>query len=418
MLYGMVPIAIAWSILCTCTYLPAIYCARLLCGISYSISLCIVPIYLAEIASTRIRGRLTILASVANQVGILLPFCVGPYVDYWQVSYVATIPLALFLASACCLIESPYYLLAKNRDADALLSLTKLRGGGGEVVNDQRSLQCHEELADIATTVNRTKINDKLEIVDIFCIAGNRRALGILFLLTMAQCCSGGFTITVYAEIIFTKIGTASVMSPQHVSIIFAGLQLVASIFSAIFIDRWGRRTLLMSTMVGMTIGYFVLATYFFRLRFNVSTLEYWPVSVVALMVITACFTAGVGVVVYCYIGELFRPNMKKIAILSYNSMSALMVFSSNKCFQIVSDDVGSDVSFVSYAVILMCLYPLVWWFVPETKGKSLDRILIELNDAGCGGHHDRRRRKRIEELDDTTTSTSTMMMRMEDDSR
>lgn len=50
------------------------------------------------------------------------------------------------------------------------------------------------------------------------------------------------------------------------------------------------------------------------------------------------------------------------------------------KLFQIVSDDLGSDYTFWGFALFTYLFIPFVWFLIPETKGKSLDVILDEIN--------------------------------------
>lgn len=81
MLVGWILIGVAESII-------LIYVSRVLCGFSYGLSYSVLPMYLAEIASDKIRGSITIILTVMAKCGILYSYLVGTYTSFHTAAWI------------------------------------------------------------------------------------------------------------------------------------------------------------------------------------------------------------------------------------------------------------------------------------------------------------------------------------------
>lgn len=125
---------------------------RLLCGTGVGMSSVLVPLYIAEIASSEMRGSLGAASSVALSLGLILVNCAGlpavTYPGFWRITLLGTIAMAVVMGVLLITIgvETPRFLLSTGRQEDALHSLRKLRGPSADVEAELHELLDYEEV--------------------------------------------------------------------------------------------------------------------------------------------------------------------------------------------------------------------------------------------------------------------------------
>lgn len=309
------------------------------------------------------------------KTGILLVYTIGRFAGFRLIAYLNLIPVVCFLCAVYWLPETPYYLLAQQKNTEARANLEWLRGHsdvGAELNRMQEAV--------------KSSIEDSVNIRELFSVRGNQRALLIVICLTAVQILCGSQAILAYAETIFLKVGSS--LDANGVSLIIGVTQLISAAFSASVVDRIGRRPLLMISIIGTTMCNFLVGLYFFldRQEVDVSGLSWLPILAVVVFVI--CYVMGMATVIFALLGEIFPSNMKAIAGAVYTLTSSALSFAVHKLFQVVSDGLGSDVTFWGFAVICMLFFPIIWMIVPETKGKSLEEILEQMNSPESPRKH------------------------------
>lgn len=323
--------------------------------------------YLGEISSDKIRGGITIMLTVMVKFGILFTYSIGPYVSFRTLPWINLGVPILFLVLIFWVPETPYFLLDKNRRAEAEACLIRLRGH----TNVQSELNTMEEAVKKAQENTGT-------FRELFYKRGNRRALIIIIGLTSIQILCGSQSIIAYSETIFKKIDSG--LEPSHISIIFGIVQLIAAGLSASVVDLVGRRPLLLISVCGTAICNFLVGLYFFleRQGVDIQSLSWMPI--LAIMVFIVCYVLGLASVLFALLGEIFPTNVKAIAGAVYTITSSAYSFGVHKLFQVVSDGIGSDAAFWGFAAFGLIFLPFIYFLVPETKGKPLETILEELN--------------------------------------
>lgn len=307
------------------------------------------------------------MMTVMAQLGTVVTFAIGPFVSFETLSFAGLVPIALFAVSVFCLPESPSYLLTKDKTNDALASLAKLRGHS----------DVYSELKVMSASVTSAQ-NNNGTFHELFYNYGNRRAFIVILGLSVGQCICGGLTVVAYAQTIFHKMGTD--MDPGQISILFGCVLLLTGIGAAMLVDYLGRRMMMVTSVLGTIVTSFIVGLYFYMFRDMPDVVDYSWLPITSLIMFISFYCFGLGTILYCMIGEVFPQNLKKVGGFVYTQLSAVLIFGMHKLFQIVSDHLGSDVSFWSITVFLVGFFPFVYFWVPETKGKPLDVILIELN--------------------------------------
>ncbi|HQT92539.1 MAG TPA: sugar porter family MFS transporter, partial [Candidatus Kryptobacter bacterium] len=264
---------------------------RFLGGIAIGAASVMAPMYIAEIAPGRMRGRLVAVSQFNIVIGILVAFfsnylLVGVGPDNWRWMFgVMAVPAAAFFGLLFIVPESPRWLMKMGRSDTAKSVLENV---GAENVES--------ELDDIARSLKEehgtTKLLQKKYSFVIW------SAVLLAFFAQM----SGINVIMYYAPMIFEKAG-ASTGAAMLEAIAVGVTNLIFTILAMFFIDRIGRRPLLMIGAVGMFIS---LAG---------AALHYYDGNLVGDMAMVACivgfvafFAFSQGAVIWVFLSEIF-PN-------------------------------------------------------------------------------------------------------------
>lgn len=366
-LLSAIPAVIGWFLIAIADSISKLLLARLLIGCSFGWSYSVLPMYLAEIASYNIRGAISSFCAVGQNIGILFAFTVGSLVSMQTLAWISFAMPICASAIFVWLPESPYYLARKNRTEDGYRCLAALRQEAN--VRDEfkeiiMAVQCVEE--------KTSKFKDLLT-------PNSRRSFVIIVALSAIGQLSGWIAVIAYAETLFKKIETP--LGAGGASIILAIVQTIASLLASMYLDKLGRRMLLLTSLAVVGICHMILAIYFTAERFYDMSAIYWlPFSVIYLY--TAASNFGLGTVPAVMLGELFPANLKAMATITLVIVATTLCILVGKFFQVFTDSFGSDVPFYLFAVFCFSFWPYFWYALPETKGKSLNEILMEINSS------------------------------------
>ncbi|XP_044760534.1 facilitated trehalose transporter Tret1-like [Coccinella septempunctata] len=346
------------------------YIARFMLGVGAGSVFTMVPMYVGEIAETRIRGFLGCLLGVFIAFGLLFVYSIGPYVNLKTLSFILLSPLGLFLFLFGFFVpESPYYYLTKGFDRGAEISLNKLRKNDPCANLKELALmkETVQEFSEIGSSVCEQFKNRSF-----------RKGLTITATLMVLQQSVGVTVVFSYMENIF--IASGSTFSSSHSTIIVGGIQTAVVLFSSLLADRWGRRLLLEISCGGCSLSLFILGTYFYMKKkgMDMSTLSLIPMS--CLIVYTVSFKFGLGAIPWTLVGELFSSKTKSLASTITTTLCVCTAFTTSFIFPTMKDLIGFHWSFWFFSgngfiALLFCLY-----YIPETKGKTFQEILKMLD--------------------------------------
>lgn len=365
-----IPLILNWILIIIADSIIHLIIARLLIGFVFGSSIAVLPIYLAEISSNHIRGAIINFAMIMQKCGILFVYLIGPYVSIPSMAYIAMAPAIVFLILFIWCPESPYYLVKNDKANMAAKSLSKLR---------QKPLnEIEKELIDINESVNSSNCQRvKRQKCRHFFGPANRNSFLLIAALSAIGHLCGSHAVISYAETLFDRVG--SVFHGRSASIVLGIAQTISCIISSIFVDRLGRRPLLLGSLLAVGICNITLAAYFFIGRYyNVEFFS--PYIVVLIIICNALYTFGLAPVPSIILGEIFPQHLKAFAAVLFVVVGAICLMLSYKLFQLVSDNFGSDWSFFVFSAFCFGFWPYFWRNLPETKGKSLLDIQKELN--------------------------------------
>ncbi len=342
--------------------------ARAVVGVAIGVASMLTPLYLAEISPKEQRGAIVSLNQFCITFGILVSYLA----DYaltgvagnwrWMLG-LGCVPGAILFLGMLTLPESPRWLAGQGRNDEARAALKRTRD----------SDDVEAELAELRTDLRREggTIAPWSALFD----ARGRRPLIIGVALAVFQQVTGINTVIYYAPTIFQSAG----LSSASVSILAtAGVGLVNVIMTVVamrLMDRAGRRALLLVGLAGMIVMLLVLAAGF--ALGGKGAVAYITVASVALYV--GFFAIGLGPVFWLLISEIFPLSVRGRGM----SVATVSNWGSNFVVTLVFPGVvaalGSAMAFLIFAVLSVGAWIFTYAMVPETKGRSLEEIELQM---------------------------------------
>ncbi|XP_063986727.1 facilitated trehalose transporter Tret1-like [Diachasmimorpha longicaudata] len=395
LLLSGLPLLTGWILIIVARKPYILYASRFISGVGQGVVYVVCPMYIGEIADKNIRGTLGSFIKLMVTFGELYAHAIGPFVRYEYLAYsCAVIPL-LFFVTFAFMPESPYYLMMKNDRAGAARNLQQLKQYSDSPENNEA---LEENLDQIAKTVIRDMTN-RGHLWDLFDTKGNRRAVIISFGLQIVLQFSGLAAIESYTQEIIGE--SDSGLSPGIVVIILSVVQLIAGIGAALLVDRLGRRPLLLITTffsgVSLTIaGMFYFFKFFLKMDKELRDIG-WVLDV-SVICYELSVALGLSPLSYMMLGELFPTNVKGIAVSLASLWASLLAFIVSKMHQVITDNWGIYTSLGGFGASCFVGIIFIFFWVPETKGKSLFEIQEELN---CSKTERNKRREKAATIED-----------------
>lgn len=340
--------------------------ARFLSGLAIGASSMICPVYIAEVAPGKWRGRLGALFQLGIVIGIFLTLFINRVVhglgdERWNTSLgwrwmlgLEAVPALVFLALTLVVPESPRWLAQQRRTAEAEAVLRRVRGAE----------QAACELAIIEASLARQRgLQGKMS-------AGTcTRPLAIAIPLMAFSQFSGINAVIYYSTKIFATAG--SVESAAFTRSAWVGLvNLLFTVVAIALVDRAGRRPLLLVGTALQTVALSAVAWLFHRHQAGLALL----MSIVSFI---AAFAMAMGPVPWILCSELFPSAVRgrAMALATFTVWTSCYLVA--QMFPVLNDShrFGPAFTFGMFSLLSLMSFAFVLWFVPETKGRSLEEI-------------------------------------------
>lgn len=339
--------------------------ARFVGGLGVGAASVVAPLYIAEISPAALRGRLVALSQFNVVSGILLAYfsnyfiaqmAGGPETDAWRIMLgILAIPAALFFLLVWRIPESPRWLVKQHRNAEATAILGAMGNERPEAVVNEIAESLHEESVSASEPLFQAKY--KKPILLAFMVASFNQLAGINALIY-------------YTADIF-KMAGAERTSALLQSVIIGFTNLVFTMIAMTVIDRYGRKRLLLIGAVGLAACLGLTAWAF-------HTGAGGTIVLASLIGYIAFFAFSQGSVIWVYMSEIFpnRVRARGQALGSFTHWFWAAIVSWT--FPIIAEASGAT-AFGFFAVMMVLQFVLVFIFLPETKGISLEQIQKKL---------------------------------------
>jgi major inositol transporter-like SP family MFS transporter len=344
---------------------------RVFLGIAVGAASQVVPVYIAELAPSSRRGQLVVMFQAAVILGILISSVSGYFIGArdggWRITAVlGAIPALVLLIGCFALPESPRFLVLIGRTADAQRVLAHVRPDGTDVA---------AEVAEIVRVEEETK-SQRGGWKE---VAAKRVRPALAVGIGIAVLCqiTGINTVLYYAPTILGKVGfdlNAGLLAGMSVTI----LLFIFTLLGLFLVDRWGRRKLLLAFVPISAICVIALG-----FCFSGDQTVGPPILLVILLVAFTAFNGGsLSVVAWLIAAEVYPLRIRGKAM----GLTALMLWAADLLVSLTSLSLTSALGprgiFWLFGGIAVVAFVFIYFRVPETKGRSLEKIEESLNEG------------------------------------
>jgi SP family galactose:H+ symporter-like MFS transporter len=281
------------------------------------------------------------------------------------------VPGVLLLIAMLPMPESTRWLVGAGRREEAAVALAKVRPD----VDVEATLDDIEEAA-------REEDADRASWGEVFA-QSVRKPLMVGVGLAVAQQITGINAIIYYADSIFAKAGF-STPADQAAATTWAigAVNVLATFIAVAYVDRFGRRPLLLCGLVGMSASLITVGIAFHYMDGADTSgagtggpTTAGIVTLVALVVFVASFAFSLGPVVWTVINEIFPTRVRGRAVAFATAVNWGAAFLVSEFFLTLLDWLGSSATFWLFALFAVIAFVWIYKKVPETKGRSLEDI-------------------------------------------
>ncbi|GAA5881110.1 hypothetical protein JCM5296_000847 [Sporobolomyces johnsonii] len=381
--------------------LPTFVVGRVFAGLGVGGTSCLVPMYQSECAPKSVRGMIVGAYQWMITIGLLIAAVIVNATQYRNDISCFAIPIGLqFIWAAILggglafLPESPRYLIASGRDEQAQRSLARILGVEAD------SPQVAEEYAEIAAQIHHTRSLGGTSYIDCF-RNQNRNLLRTMtgIGLQALQQLTGINFIFYYGTQFFKN---SHINNPFIITIATNVVNVGMTIPGLYLIDKAGRRVMLLIGAAGMVVCHFIVAGV--GVGISADNESGQKVLVAFVCIFIGFFAATWGPMPWVVTGEIY-PTATRAKQMSMSTASNwLLNFGIGYATPYLVDsgagnaDLGSNVFWIWGGVSVLC-FIFVFFFVPETKGLSLEQVDILYRKSSILGSN----KVRQQILDDNT---------------
>ncbi len=340
-----------------------LFVARALLGIAVGFTSVTAPVYVSELAPPQSRGMLIGLYQFALTSGIALADLVGYWFAAsqgwrWMFAF-GLLPAVLFLFMVLTVPESPRWLFAQNRLAEAESVLKSYTDEAGA-----RLL-----LEDIRISL-MTKMERRWSALWSPAVRGSLLiAAGFMVLIPA----TGINAILYYGPQIFSLAGIGSNKSAIFATLLVAITNVLATVIALVLVDRLGRKPLLYAGLGGMTVALFVLSFCFHQQAQLGPSLG--RIATACLMFFITCYAFSIGPIAWIIVSEVFPLRIRgrgvAAATLSFGTSNFLISLT----FLSLLKAAGTSLTLIMYGAFCILTLFFVRFVIPETKGRELESI-------------------------------------------
>nr|CAD7581158.1 unnamed protein product [Timema californicum] len=358
--------------------------ARFIQGMSLGLGAVTAPLYNEEIADARVRGSLGVIYDLMLTVGILWVYTAGASLPYLWLNISSAFTAVLSAILLFFIPESPVHLLLKNKTKEAEDALRWLRS------KKRDNYDPDQEIRSLQRLVDKTKVDlqsrsitslNPASLSGVFTVKNftgpTAKSFYIILSLLVLRQLGGINALTFYTVDIFKEAGSS--MSPYVSTAVLGLVEFLMTLATFAFVDRLGRRTLLLlsSTLMGACLAGISLHGYLKVLGYDVTLVEWLPLVLLALYL--CAFSVGFGPIPWFMMAELVPTESKGWVTGVVVTVNWLALFLVTQLFPGMVVSIGSAGTFLVYGVLNIVAAVFVFACVPETRGKTIEMIQVEL---------------------------------------
>lgn len=334
--------------------------SRGIMGLGAGIASLAVPLYISELVPSNIRGSSVCLMTLLFYMGVLLAYLINVWLvksGSWKFTLSSPfIPALGLFIGMCYMPETPQWLLGNFKHEKAIQSLKRLR----RFVDVELEIENIKESSQFA---ERDKEKFKKTIFKAGLIG-----CGVAFFMEV----TGAHSVFYYIPTVLNKTGLWTRQAAIDASMYIGVVCFVGAILALSLIDRHGRRKLLVWGTSLMVFSLFSLAILF---HFTAYCHCHHGLMMILFLLFALGYILGLGSVGWLLIAEIFPLKYRSVMMATAISVKWGTNFVISRFFLTQLTDFGGSLTFLTYGFIGVIAYLFIYFFVPETGGKSLEAI-------------------------------------------
>ncbi|GAA6040499.1 hypothetical protein JCM8097_005435 [Rhodosporidiobolus ruineniae] len=368
---------------------------RILVGIAVGLASMTLPVYLAEISPAALRGRLVASNVVFVTGGQVVAYLVDA-VFYnvpsgWRYMFgFGAVPPVVQLCLSFSMPESPRFLLQRGKFAQARKTLQQLHPKASTAAVQRKIEAIQAELGDEPGRGRREAGARESKVDQLGTLwrdRANRRALVVAVGLQAFAQLSGFNSLMYFSGKI---IALTHLSQPAAFACFVSVSNFLSTLVALRLVDRLGRRTLLLRTLVGMVVGMSLLAVSFVFMPGGEAQSQVgevvvraagqgpnaWAfVSLLGIVIFCCSFALGLGNLAWVVQSEVFNQDLRALGNGIATAVCWLCNLTISATFLYISKALTPAGAFGLYAVIAAVGWGFTYRYVPETKGLTLDEV-------------------------------------------
>uniref|UniRef100_A0A804QNH0 Major facilitator superfamily (MFS) profile domain-containing protein n=1 Tax=Zea mays TaxID=4577 RepID=A0A804QNH0_MAIZE len=365
LIIAAVPNIMGWLAISFAKHTSFLYMGRLLEGFGVGVISYVVPVYIAEISPQNMRGALGAVNPLSATFGVMFVYVLGLFFPWRLLALIGTLPCLFLIPGLFFIPESPRWLARMNRMDDCETSLQVLRGFNADITAEANDIKIAVTSANKSGTISFQELNQKK----------NRTPLILGIGLLVLQQLSGINCIVFYSGSIFKAAG---LKNSNLDACVLGALEVLATGVTITFLDRAGRRILLIISSCGMTLSLLAVAVVFY-IKDNISHDSDMHnilsmVSLVGVVAYVIAFCFGMGAIPWIIMSEILPVSIKSVAGSFATLANWLTSFGITMTANLLLSWSAAG-TFASYMVVSAFTLMFVILWVPETKGRTLEEI-------------------------------------------
>ncbi|XP_078178085.1 polyol transporter 5-like isoform X2 [Carex rostrata] len=363
---------------------------RFVAGVGTGYALMLAPVYTAEVSPASVRGCLTSFPEVFINSGILLGYIANfafaklPINLNWRLMFLGGAVPPVFLAVGVFFMpESPRWLVMQGRLDEAKHVLLKTSDSTEEaeqrLIDIKHTLGIPDDCSDekSISMLKRSSGEGVWKELLLRPTPSVRRTVIAAVGLQFFQQASGIDSVVLYSPRVFEKAGMKSSSNSLGATVAVGFCKTAFVLISVFFVDRVGRRPLLLASSAGMSISLLILGS-------SLTIVDHYPsqkwagaLSITTVLTFTASFATGFGPLAWVYSSEIFPLRLRAQGASIGTAVNRIMSGVITMSFISLYKAITIAGSFYLYAGVATLGAVFIYFFLPETRGRSLEDMEV-----------------------------------------
>ncbi|XP_049881497.1 facilitated trehalose transporter Tret1-2 homolog [Pectinophora gossypiella] len=360
------PFLLGWILIACASDLSLMLLGRFFTGLCVGLLGPLGPVYIGETTDPKYRGFFLAAVSLAIAVGILVAHLIGTFLTWqWTATICSLFPvLSIFLLML--VPESPTWLIAKGQLEDGVRSFHWLRGFDDSAKTELKGLVDRQKAQDSEPQMSLKEKLINLKSPELL------KPLFIMIIFFITCQFSGVNAVAFYSiEIVEKAVGTG--MDRYMAMLLIDALRVVMSVVACVICKMYGRRPLCFISGIWTALSMVGLSIYLYWSNATQTSMSWLPLT--CLMMYITAISIGFVPLPWIICGEVFPTRVRGLGSGISSATTFASFFIVVKTAPGMMSNLGEVVTFLIYGIVALVGTIVLFFILPETRGKSLQEI-------------------------------------------